>query len=196
MAGVRQFDEAQALEKALGLFWQQGYGNTTMQELAAVTGVQRGSLYNAYGDKDALFLRVFGVYRERYVGQMRAALDKPDLRAALRRFFAFAIESMTTGTPARGCLSTKTALGTENLDESIRAAIRDLMDEIEAALLERFSRPDAQGRLQADPVQAARTIVTMTRGLVVIERVYRDQKRMRAVADLLIDLLLVPEAAA
>ncbi|ANN68481.1 TetR/AcrR family transcriptional regulator [Bordetella bronchialis] len=196
MAGVRQFDEAQALEKALGLFWQQGYGNTTMQELAAVTGVQRGSLYNAYGDKDALFLRVFGVYRERYVGQMRAALDKPDLRAALRRFFAFAIKSMTTGTPARGCLSTKTALGTENLDESIRAAIRDLMDEIEAALLERFSRPDAQGRLQADPVQAARTIVTMTRGLVVIERVYRDQKRMRAVADLLIDLLLVPEAAA
>ncbi|OZI59679.1 TetR/AcrR family transcriptional regulator [Bordetella genomosp. 11] len=193
MAGVRQFDEREALDKALALFWKQGYSNTTMQELAAATGVQRGSLYNAYGDKETLFLRVFDVYRESYVEQMRKALDHADPREALRQFFAFAISMMTTGTPSRGCLSTKTAVGTEELDEPMRAVIRGLLDEIEAALYDRLTRADAQGRLTMDARDAARMIVTMTRGLVVIERVYQDVKRMRRMADLLIGQLLKPE---
>lgn len=190
MAGVRQFDERDTLDKALALFWKQGYANTTMQELAAATGVQRGSLYNAYGDKETLFLRVFDVYRDIYVGEMRAALDKPDVVAALRAFFAFAIKSMTTGMPTRGCLSTKTAVGTEDLDEPLRCALRGLLDEIEEALYARLSRPDARQRLTLAPRAAARMIVTMTRGLVVIERVYQDDKRMRAMADLLVGQLL------
>jgi AcrR family transcriptional regulator len=196
MAGVRQFDEDQALDKALTLFWQKGYANTTMQDLAEATGVQRGSLYNAYGDKETLFLRVFGVYRERYVAQIRAALDKPRLRDALRNFFSFVITSMTTGMPTRGCLSTKTAVGTEELDEPMQAALRDLLDEFEAALHERLSRP-ADGEHVALPArQAARLLVTMTRGLVVIERVYRDEKRMRAAADALVELVLGPPRSA
>ncbi|MDX3905566.1 MAG: helix-turn-helix domain-containing protein [Pigmentiphaga sp.] len=190
MAGVRQFDEDQALDKALALFWQQGYASTTMQELAEATGVQRGSLYNAYGDKKTLFLRVFEVYRKRYVRQMREALDKPELRASLRGFFTFAIKSMTTGTPSRGCLSTKTAIGSEELDEPIRSAIRDLLDEIEAAVHERLSRADAREQLAMEPREAARMVVAMTRGLVVIERVYDDEKRLRTIADGLIGLLL------
>ncbi|ANN77499.1 TetR/AcrR family transcriptional regulator [Bordetella flabilis] len=190
MAGVRQFDEGQALDKALTLFWQQGYAKTTMQELAAVTGVQRGSLYNAYGDKETLFLRVFDIYRQRYVEQMRQALDKPDLRTALRGFFTFAIKSMTTGMPTRGCLSTKTAVGTEALEEPVRSAIRELLDEIEAALYARLSRDDAKERLALDARQAARIMVAMTRGLVVVERVYQDEKRMRAMAEHLIDLVV------
>ncbi|MEI2415660.1 helix-turn-helix domain-containing protein [Orrella sp. JC864] len=190
MVGVRQFDESEMLDKALAVFWQQGYSNTTMQDLAAATGVQRGSLYNAYGDKESLFLRVFDLYKERYVGQMKDALNKAELRSALRQFFVFAIKSMTTGMPSRGCLSTKTALGTEDLEEPIRCAIRELIDDIEAAVRERFSRPDAVGRLRVDPQQAAALVVTMTRGLVVMERVYRNEKRLRATADGLVSLLL------
>lgn len=193
MAGVRQFDESDVLEKALALFWQQGYSKTTMQELAEATGVQRGSLYNAYGDKEAIFLRTFGLYKAKYVHKMREALDQPDLRAALSRFFSFAIKSMTTGTPTRGCLSTKTAVGTEQLDETMRLAIQDMIDEIETALNERCSRVDARERLMLAPRQAARMIVTMTRGLVVIERIYQDERRMRTTADQLIALLLKPD---
>ncbi len=190
MAGVRQFDESDALEKALTLFWQQGYSDTTMQELAAATGVQRGSLYNAYGDKETLFLKVFDVYRERYVGEMRQALDKPDLQVALQAFFTLAIGSMTRGEPTRGCLSTKTAVGTEGLDEAVRDAIRGMLDDIEAALYERFSRADAKTGLALPARQAARLVITMTRGLVVIERVYQDPNRMAATAEELIHLLL------
>lgn len=191
MAGVRQFDEDTALDKAMTLFWQKGYVNTTMQDLAEATGVQRGSLYNAYRNKETLFLRVFGMYREKYVEQMCKALDKPGLRESLRSFFGFVVASITTGAPSsRGCLSTKTAVGTEELDEDIQAALRELLDEVETALYERLSRAGDNEQLELAPRQAARLIVTMTRGLVVIERIYRDEKRMRAMADLLIGLLL------
>jgi TetR/AcrR family transcriptional regulator, transcriptional repressor for nem operon len=192
MAGVRQFDEEAMLEQALELFWQKGFANTTMQDLAAATGVQRGSLYNAYGNKDTLFLKVFERYRLAFLEQMRDALAPPNLRDALRSFFDFVISSMTTGIPTRGCLSTKTALGSEVLDPSLQSALRLLLDDIEAALVERLS-VDSEG-LPVHVRQAARLIVTFTRGLVVIERVYAEEKRMRASADALVKLLL-PSAA-
>lgn len=195
MAGVRQFDEEEMLERALELFWQKGFANTTMQDLAAATGVQRGSLYNAYSDKDTLFLKVFERYRLRFLEQIREALGRPRLRDALRSFFDFVITSMTTGTPPRGCLSTKTALGTQVLDPWLQSALRTLLDDIEACLVERFSREDGADGLPIAARQAARLIVTFTRGLVVIERVYADEKRMRASADSLVKLLL-PAASA
>lgn len=194
MAGVRQFDESAAFEQALVLFWQKGYANTTMQDLAEVTGVQRGSLYHAYGDKEAFFLKVFGVYRERYMAQMREALDKPTLRESLRGFFAHVVNSITTGTPTRGCLSTKTVVGAEDLGEPAHTAIQALVDELEGILYARLSRADKNEQLAIPPRQAARLLVTMTRGLVVIERVYRDEKRMRAMGNELITLLLGPKA--
>lgn len=193
MVGVRQFDEGAALDKALTLFWQKGFAQTTMQDLAEATGVQRGSLYNAYRDKETLFLRVFGVYRDKYVEQLREALDKPELRQALESFFGFVIKSMRTGAPTRGCLSTKTAVGVEELDEPMRSAIGALLDEIEAALYERLSRPGEVEQLALSPREAARLIVLHTRGLVVIERIYGDEARMRSMADLLIQLLLGPK---
>jgi TetR/AcrR family transcriptional repressor of nem operon len=89
MAGVRQFDEEAVLDKALGLFWQKGYAETTMQELAAVTGVQRGSLYNAYQGKDALFLKVFDLYMDRFIEGVVKTLGRQDMAGALSGFFAF-----------------------------------------------------------------------------------------------------------
>ena len=59
MAGVRQFDEQQAYAAALEVFWTKGFRATSMLDLATATGVQRGSLYHAYGGKEQLFLRLF-----------------------------------------------------------------------------------------------------------------------------------------
>ena len=200
MAGVRQFDERDALEKALTLFWQKGFAGTTMQDLAAATGIQRGSLYNAYGDKETLFLRVFELYRERFLAQIRQSLGKPKVRDALRSFFDHVINSMTTvmaaDAPTRGCLSTKTAVATEEIEESIREAIRSLLDAFEVVLVERLSAIEKGVGLRLPAAEAARLIVTLTRGIVVIERVYQDPKRLRRSADSLIELLLVTPSRA
>jgi TetR/AcrR family transcriptional repressor of nem operon len=190
MAGVRQFDEEEALEKALALFWQRGFAETSMQELAAVTGVQRGSLYNAYQGKEAFFLRVFEVYTERFLTQVRESLEQPALRDGLRSFFDYIISSMRTGVPTRGCLSTKIALGGDVIEEPIRAALQGLLDMLEAILRERLSHPEKGVRLAVPAAEAARLIVAFTRGIVVIERVYQDEARMREMAESVTTLIL------
>jgi TetR/AcrR family transcriptional repressor of nem operon len=193
MAGVRQFNEEVALEKALELFWQKGFSETSMQELAAVTGVQRGSLYNAYQGKETVFLRAFERYQERSLEDARNALAQPRLRDALHGFFNLVIGSMTTGLPTRGCLTTKTAFGGEIIDAPIRSVLRGMLNSYEAILLERLALAGPDEPLALPPEEAARLIVTFTRGIVVIERVYQDPARLLDTAGTLITLLLGPE---
>jgi len=196
MAGVRQFDEEQVFNQALEVFWRKGFLDTTMQDLAAATGVQRGSLYNAYHDKETLFLHVFDRYRDRYLEQIRTALAHGTLREGLERFFEYLISSMTYGEPARGCLSTKTALGGDVIDAPIREVLQGLVNGQEALLRARLAQPDAEHELLLPPEEAARLIITVTRGIVVIERIFQDRARLHATSRSLLDVLLRKRTAA
>jgi AcrR family transcriptional regulator len=196
MAGVRQFDENEALEKALVLFWQKGFAETSMQELAAATGVQRGSLYHAYKDKGTLFLRVFDVYKDRFLSQLRDTLDQPGLSDALHSFLATVIDSMTTGKPTRGCLTTKSAFGADVIEPPVQQALQCMLDAFEGLLLDRLQKGEKGVCLTCPAEEAARLLVTFTRGLVVIERVYQDKARMLATADSLIAVLVGAPAKA
>jgi AcrR family transcriptional regulator len=190
MAGVRQFDEDSAFEQALDIFWTKGFRATSMLDLAKSTGVQRGSLYNAYGDKEEIFLRVFERYAERFIADARKALNKPDLRNALTGFFAFAIRSITQGSPARGCLSTKIAVEIDPESPRQQELVMRMLDELEDVLFGVLGTPEARAQLIIPPRQAARLIVTMTRGIAVMERVYGEPKRLRQTALALVDTLV------
>ena len=187
MAGVRQFDEEQAFTQALAVFWRKGYRATSMLDLAEATGVQRGSLYNAYGDKEEIFIRVFERYTSEFIANARVALDKPDVRDALTAFFNFAIRSIRQGTPARGCLSTKTALDVDAESPRLREALQKMLDRLEAIVLDALSKPKADKQLAIPARHAAKLIVTMTRGIAVMERVYADPRSLKQTAAALID---------
>src|ERR1700760_3016878 len=107
MVGVRQFDDKEVIATALDVFWRKGLHDATMQDLAAATGVQRGSLYNAYGDKEAIFLRAFDQYAEQFLDASARALAEGDAATRLKTFFDMIIVNMTSGTPQRGCLTTR-----------------------------------------------------------------------------------------
>ncbi|MYM37649.1 TetR family transcriptional regulator [Duganella sp. FT94W] len=198
MAGIKQFNEDEALEQALHVFWRKGYGDTSMPDLAKATGVQRGSLYHAYGDKQNIFLRAFARYQRNYLDMVRRHLQLDDPVAALRAYFAYVISSMSItvpqedGTPSshtRGCLTTKIATDETAMDEPVRAALRDMLDGLAAALEERLSRPDAKSRLPLPPKDAARLLVSFTRGNVVMERIYHDQQDLQATVDSMLEVL-------
>lgn len=174
------------------LFWRRGYGATSMQDLAEATGVLRGSLYNAYGDKQSIFLLAFARYRRNFMVQVRDALEQPTLAAALRAYLDLSIRAMTlpeeerNGT--RGCMSTKIAVDETARDEAIRAALRGMLDELAGLLEARFAA--APEEVALPPAAAARLLVTATRGMVVVERVYQDEDRLRETAESLVTLLL------
>jgi TetR/AcrR family transcriptional repressor of nem operon len=191
MAGVRQFDEGEMLAEALGVFWRKGLRSTTMQDIAEATGVLRGSLYNAYGGKDEIFLLAFDSYVGRFLAGIRQALDStPDPEQGLRALFAAAIASMTSGSPARGCLSTKTATEPAAVDDPrLQGRLRGMLDELHRIVVAALSTETARARLAVTPDQAADLVVTFTRGLAVMERVYRDAAHLERITAALVRAL-------
>jgi AcrR family transcriptional regulator len=190
MAGVRQFDEEQALGKALDVFTVRGFRDTSMLDLAAGTGVQRGSLYHAYGGKEEIFLKAFAGHAARFLTGAARALDQPDKRRALLAFFDFCVESITAGEPSRGCLSTRTAIDASLDSPRVSAAVRVLLDELETVIHDALIRIDDDIPLRVDARAAARLVVVTTRGVAVLERVAFSSNELRGIAATLATSLL------
>jgi TetR/AcrR family transcriptional regulator, transcriptional repressor for nem operon len=189
MVGVRQFDEREVIALALDVFWQKGLHEATMQDLSVATGVQRGSLYNAYGDKEAIFLRAFDRYAADFLHSVETLLAEGDVASRLKKFFDSAIVNMTSGSPPRGCLTTRTALNAGISSEAVRERVQNLLGRLEHAVSRAISSaPD--GRPAAEANRLARVIVTFTRGLAVMERAGHSRKQLRESAATFVDALV------
>ena len=178
MVGVRQFDEQEVIALALDVFWRKGLNDATMQDLAAATGVQRGSLYNAYGDKEAIFLRAFDQYARDFLESVAKLLAEGDVAERLTKFFDSAIVNMTGGSPPRGCLTTRTALNAGISSEVVRERVQDLLGRLEQAVSKAISSAPG-GRPAAEANRLARVVVTFTRGLAVMESAGYSRKQLK-----------------
>jgi AcrR family transcriptional regulator len=190
VVGVRQFDEQEMIATALDVFWRKGLHDATMQDLAAATGVQRGSLYNAYGDKEAIFQRAF----DQYAGQLMEACSEAlsegdDIAARLQNFLDLLIVNMTSGSPPRGCLTTRTALDGAISSAAVRQRVQGVLSRLEQLVGKAISSvPDK--RLAANANRLARVVVTFTRGLAVMERAGYSRKQLRELAATFIDAVV------
>lgn len=189
MVGMRQFDEDEVIATALDVFWRKGLHDATMQDLAAATGVQRGSLYNAYGDKEAIFLRAFDRYTGQFLEAASDALSHGDAAAGLRHFFDMIIVNMTDGSPPRGCLTTRTALDAAISSADVRQRVQDVLTRLEQLIGKAVSTAPGK-RSAADANRLARVIVTYTRGLAVMERAGYSRKQLRELAATFIDAVV------
>jgi TetR/AcrR family transcriptional regulator, transcriptional repressor for nem operon len=188
MVGMRQFDEQEVIALALDVFWRKGLNDATMQDLAAATGVQRGSLYNAYGDKEAIFLRAFDQYARDFLESVAKLLAEGDVAERLTKFFDSAIVNMTGGSPPRGCLTTRTALNAGISSEVVRERVQDLLGRLEQAVSKAISSAPG-GRPAAEANRLARVVVTFTRGLAVMERAGYSRKQLKESASTFVDAL-------
>src|SRR5579859_1141394 len=118
----RQYDPEQALAKAAEVFWKRGYAATALDDLVAATGMNRPSLYAAFGDKRDIYLKTLAHYREqsRAIG-VKILADDPPLRIFLKRFFQAGIDMyLGGGEEARGCYSISTAPAQATTDPAVR----------------------------------------------------------------------------
>jgi len=196
----REFDHDEVLRIAFDQFWRKGVRGTSMSDLARDAGVQRGSLYNAFGSKEALFLQAYERYAENYVAALQKALGTGSLRKRLTAFFDLTITNFRFGTPPRGCPTTRglMELGSaegEGLDEEARQAFASLLSRVTALVQDTLAAGAERGEFGGNPAAAALHIVTVTRGLAVLERAFGDEPQLRKIAAHTIGLVLGKKGA-
>ena len=165
----RQFDVEQALDRALKVFWRKGYEGTTLPDLTRAMGINRPSLYAAFGSKEELFGRALDRYAEGPAVYFRRALDEPTARAVAERLLGGTVELLTGRRTPRGCLAVQGALACGDAADSVRRELAARRAAGEAALRRRFERAKADGDLPADsdPADLARYVTTVVHGMSV-----------------------------
>ncbi|MBR0799044.1 TetR/AcrR family transcriptional regulator [Bradyrhizobium jicamae] len=191
----REFDHDDVLRIAFDQFWRKGVRGTSLSDIARDADVQRGSLYNAFGSKEALFLAAYERYASEYLASIEKALSSGSLRRRLTAFFDVTIGNMCAGSPPRGCPTTRglMELGSaegEGLDDNARRAFADLMTRITVRLEAVLSAGVARGEFKGSPKCTALHIATVTRGLAVLERAFGDEGKLREIASHTVDLVL------
>ena len=182
----REFDVAKALDRALQVFWRKGYEGTSLPDLTRAMGINRPSLYAAFGNKEALFRKALDRYAEGPAAYVRAALDEPTARAVAEKLLAGAIDVMTDRHNPRGCLMVQGALACGEAAESVRRELCARRAAGEVAVRHRFERALAEGDLPADAVPAdlARYISALVQGMAVQAAGGATRKHLRRVVEM------------
>ncbi len=192
----RAFDPDAALSQAVDVFWDAGFAATSLDDLTAATGMNRPSIYGAFGDKQALYRKAFDLYRERTRAAMAEAFggDHP-LRAALRRAYDIGIAIYLSGDSGpRGCFIIGTAVAQAVTDPDIRAALADTLREIDDGFRARIARAQRNGELSADadPAKLAKLASATLYSLTIHARAGVGRPALEAIADAAIDVICGP----
>ena len=182
MARPREFDEVMALEAAIECFWDRGYEATSVRDLADKMGISGPSLYNAYGDKHALFAQAL----ERYLDLSARALikrleDSLPPKQAVRRFIEEIIKRSVNDRERRGCFLVNSALEVAPHDKELGAFIADRLAEIEAFFYRSIKAAQAEGAVPRDRV--AKDIARLLLGVLLGIRVLARSKPERALLE-------------
>jgi AcrR family transcriptional regulator len=165
----RSFDVDRALDQALQVFRRKGYEGASLSDLTEAMGINRPSLYAAFGDKETLFRKALDRYGMMVQCMMDEALKKKTARAVVESFLREAIEMQTHPGSPPGCLTVHGALACGDESESIRKELTCRRDQAEAAIRERFKRAKKERDLPADcnPADLARYVATVMQGMAV-----------------------------
>lgn len=134
MAGIKQFDEKIVLDKAMKVFWQFGYESASLDDIVKATGVKRGSLYNAFGNKEQLFLKVLDRYAEIFGAEVRTALENPDPKSAIAGLLEAHINRISDPNNPRGCLGVGACMSMVSNNEAIASKIAAQWSSLETAI--------------------------------------------------------------
>ena len=186
MGRPREFDEDAALEAAMRVFWEKSYEGTTMADLTGAMGINRSSMYAAFGDKESIFHRVM----ERYLGEpmdyIRQALAQPSLAEVVAGLIHGTAEFLSMRGNPRGCLLIQGALACGTDAEPIKQAMIDWRKSGEAAIKRRLQQAQSQGEFPAE-IQAAdfaRYLSSVMAGLGVQAANGATRTELRRVAEI------------
>lgn len=137
MARPRQFDETKVIESLMNVFWEKGYEATSMQDLVAASGLLKGSLYGAFGDKHAMYLTALKHYdRTRIQAGIDMLNGDGSARQKIARLFDNVIESTKRGIFAGGCLLCNASLEMAATDKQIKSEVKTTIRRLKVAIMD------------------------------------------------------------
>ena len=171
MPRPKEFNPDDAIEKAMQVFWHKGYEATSMEDLLSAMDLNRGSLYDTFGDKRQLFLKVIDRYCTTFVGSKFSLLDQPGpALPTLRRFISGMIEGGLADPQRRGCLIANTVMELSPHEKEIAGTLRQALNMAEDTFFKVLARAKQQGELKhdKDPRALAHFLTTMMQGTIVM----------------------------
>jgi TetR/AcrR family transcriptional regulator, transcriptional repressor for nem operon len=182
----RSFDTATVLQAVEEQFRATGYVGTSLDDVAAATGLGRGSIYAAFGDKHELFMRSLSEFCERTEARVAAALDGPD-ETALERLHAFLLAQAQVGSGGTGttCMATKFVVELDGQDAEARARAAQNFAALQRRLRDCILAAQRNGDIEpsVDADLLAKLVVATTRGLDVMARAGQRADELEPVAE-------------
>lgn len=184
MPRPREFDRDRAVQRAMELFWRQGYEATSVQELGAYLGLNPGSLYNTFKDKHTLFLEALGCYQEREHAAACAHFNATASgRAAIEQFLTAVVDIDVNDPDRKGCLMVNSATELADRDPAVRARVVASCDQMTALLRAAVVEGQRAGEIDAhsDPDALAAFLMNGLFGLRVAAKMQPDRMVLLAV---------------
>ncbi|MFE2448961.1 TetR/AcrR family transcriptional regulator [Stenotrophomonas sp. NPDC087984] len=165
----RGFDADEALERAMRVFWEQGYEGASLTDLTSAMGITRTSMYAAFGNKEELFRRALERYTEGPASYAARALREPTARQVATAFLGGSVRATTRPDCPTGCLGVQGSLAAGDPGRPARDALIAWRDEAISHLRDRFQRAVDEGDLppDTDPGLLARYLMTVANGIAV-----------------------------
>jgi TetR/AcrR family transcriptional repressor of nem operon len=194
MPWEKTFDTSEAVRQAMSVFWEKGYVATSLADLIAATGVNKGSLYNAFGGKRDLFVQALLIYDEEHRRARFASLDAmDDPISAITSLFQGLCQDNRDKASVKGCFLVNTALDYASHDREVQAIITASFKDIEAF----FTRQIAIGKTRStipthiDPAVTAKALTALLAGMQVLARGIVGTDALDAMAGQALKLLSV-----
>jgi AcrR family transcriptional regulator len=194
MARPREFDPSEALDQAMRAFWRQGFASTSFEDLIKASKVNKQSLYCAFGDKRALFLKALGLYRHQVLTQIRTLLDQGGSPIeGVKRVMHFATLPAVEKSCPPGCLLANTALELGDKDRDAAREAKALFDGMEKLLSEAIKKGQKQGEITTrfSSSVLAQNLVNALNGIRILEKTGASHKQIRALSDLAVEMLKI-----
>jgi TetR/AcrR family transcriptional repressor of nem operon len=192
MARPKEFDPDLAAQEAMEAFWENGYNATSVTDLLAEMGLNRGSLYGTFGDKKQLFLAALDKYQDQNVSMIREVLDRPgSARRAVEALLDLAIEKCTGAGAAKGCLAAKAAMELAPHDKDIAAWLKKFHRRNVDLLTKTIARGQCDGEInrKIDARAAARFVLNGLAGLHLLGAMGPSNGEVQEVVKLMLKVL-------
>ncbi|MCG8412668.1 MAG: TetR/AcrR family transcriptional regulator [Pseudomonadales bacterium] len=186
MARPVEFEEAKVLTSAMEQFWKEGYEASSVQKLLDCTGINRGTLYNSFGDKETFFKSCVDQYNAIVEEQIANSLKNEKLGPweSIDTYFDLSILSISNKHRAMGCLLVNSLCESINYDRDMKRVIRSSLANIRKPLVVRLKQAQKKGKLKkgVSVESAADILINMLHGIRVNSR---DGKNARQLKDLI-----------